>query len=181
MKVLAMLLAPALLLAMSHAAESRDEERPPIRFPELKASNLEKREFTLPQDFEGERNLVLIAFEREQQKDLDTWLREMKRFQEIDPGFAYYELPTISRLNAFSRWFIDSGMRRGIPDKSARGRTITLYLDKNPFKEALGINSEKQVYALLVDKSGNILWRTEGTFDEQKAESLRNAFSGAAW
>ena len=70
-------------------------------FPSVKASNLEKRDFNLPADFEGERNLLLVAFEREQQKDVDTWLREMKRFEEIDPGFHYYELPTIQRPNAF--------------------------------------------------------------------------------
>jgi len=41
-------------------------------FPSVKASNLEKRDFNLPADFEGERNLLLVAFEREQQKDVDT-------------------------------------------------------------------------------------------------------------
>ena len=49
-------------------------------FPIVKASNLEKRELSLPADFEGERNLLLVAFEREQQKNVDTWLREMKHF-----------------------------------------------------------------------------------------------------
>jgi len=31
------------------------------------------------------------------------------------------------------------------------------------------------VYALLVDRSGNVLWRAEGTFDEAKGVSLRQA------
>ena len=52
-------------------------------FPNVKAANLEKRNFNLPADFEGERNLLLVAFEREQQKDVDTWLREMKRFEAV--------------------------------------------------------------------------------------------------
>jgi hypothetical protein len=144
-------------------------------FPTVKASNLEKRDFNLPADFEGERNLLLVAFEREQQKDVDTWLREMKRFEEIDPGFHYYELPTIQRPNAFMRWFIDTGMRHGIPDRKSRERTITLYLEKKPFLDSLLITDQKKIYAFLVDREGKVLWRSEGVFDETKAASLRSA------
>lgn len=148
---------------------------PAAHFPSVKASNLEKRNFNLPADFEGERNLLLVAFEREQQKDVDTWLREMKRFEELDPGFRYYELPTIQRPNALTRWFIDNGMRHGIPDRKARERTITLYLEKMPFLDALLITDQKKIYAFLVDREGNVLWSSEGVFDESKGASLRSA------
>lgn len=149
-------------------------------FPPLKASNLEKQEFNLPTDFGGDRNLLLVAFQREQQKDVDTWLKEMKRFEELDSSFQYYELPTIERLNAMTRWFIDTGMRRGIPDKKARERTITLYTDKKAFTEALQLPTENTIYALLVDRSGKVLWRAEGTFDETKGLSLKQALTGSS-
>ena len=42
------------------------------KFPRLIASNLEKRTFTLPDDFEGSRNLLLVAFQREQQQQAGT-------------------------------------------------------------------------------------------------------------
>lgn len=145
-------------------------------FPKLTASNLETQTFSLPQDFAGDRNLLLIAFQREQQANVDTWLRQMKRF-ELSPGFQYYELPTIDRLNPFFRWFINSGMRRGIPDRNARARTITLYLDKPSFRKALNLPDEKQVYAILADRSGRVLWRTEGDFDEAKGASLQQALA----
>jgi hypothetical protein len=144
-------------------------------FPNVQASNLEKREMNLPADFEGERNLLLVAFEREQQRDVDTWLREMKRFEESDAGFRYYELPTIQKMNSLARWFIDSGMRRGIPDRKARQRTITLYLEKKPFCDALGIEDQRKIYEFLVDRSGKVLWKAEGDFDEAKGASLRSA------
>jgi hypothetical protein len=150
------------------------------QFPRLTASNLENREFHLPEDFQGEHNLLLIAFQREQQTQLDTWLREMPRLQQIDAGLQYYELPTIARLNALARWFIDSGMRRGIPNKSARARTITLYIDKKPFEDSLQLPTEKTVYALLVDRAGKVLWRADGPYDEAKGESLRKALKPLA-
>jgi len=66
-------------------------------------------------------------------------------------------------------------LRGGIPSQQQRERTITLYLDKGPFRAALGIADENQIYALLLDHDGNILWRSEGTFDEKKGSSLKDA------
>jgi len=158
---------------MVNTTESKSATGQPFRFPTVQSASLDKHPVKLPQDFAGDHNLVIIAFQREQQKDVDTWLIQMKQFEAVDSGLRYYELPTIARLNVLARWFIDNGMRGGIPDHKQRERTITLYLDKEPFRTSLGIRSENQIYALLVDRAGNILWRTEGVFDEAKATSLK--------
>ncbi len=168
-----------LTLAWTDVANAASEEsmaQPAGTFPKLTASNLEKQALKLPEDFAGERNLLLIAFQREQQKNVDTWLQEMKRF-DWAPDFRYYELPTIDKLNPVARWFINSGMRRGIPDRDARARTITLYLDKSSFRKVLNLPDEKQIYAVLIDRSGHVLWRAAGDFDEAKAASLEMALS----
>jgi len=143
------------------------------KFPALESETLEKQVVQLPQDFRGERNLLLIAFERDQQKDIDTWLTQMKRYEDIDRDFRYYEIPTIEKMNRFMRWFINTGMRHGVPDKKARERTITLYIDKEPFKKSLQIPDEKKIYAMVVDRSGNVLWRATGPYDEANGRSLR--------
>ena len=142
------------------------------RFPPIKATNLEKQEIDLPGGLQGEVNLLLVAFQRAQQRDVDTWLKALPRIQLAHPRFAYYELPTIARMNALTRWFIDNGMRSGIPDKQQRARTITLFIDKAPFKKALGIESEDRIYALLVTTTGDVLWRSEGVYTEEKGASL---------
>ena len=45
-----------------------------MKFPTAKGSNLQRKKLSLPQDFDGELNIVLIAFERWQQNTVDTWL-----------------------------------------------------------------------------------------------------------
>ena len=171
--ILAVTAGTALLGACAALASGGSEMSmaPGGSFPKLTASNLANETLSLPGDFAGEHNLLLIAFQREQQKNVDTWLHQMKRF-EAAPGFRYYELPTIEKLNPITRWFINGGMRRGIPDRDARARSITLYLDKPAFRSALDLPDEKQIYAVLVDRSGRVLWRAEGDFDEAKAASL---------
>ena len=92
----------------------------------------------------------------------------------------YYELPTIQRLNALARTFINEGMRAGIPDPVARERTITLYLDKNAFRQALQLPDEDDIYVLLLDRQGQVLWRTEGAFTPEKGDSLAAAVQAMA-
>ena len=67
---------------------------------------------------------------------------------------------------------IDGGMRAGIPDRSVRERTITLYTNKPLFEELLNINSEDTIYLFLIRRNGEILWRSEGEYDIQKGEEL---------
>ncbi len=64
-------------------------------------------------------------------------------------------------------------MRGGIPSHQQRQRTITLYLDKVPFRAALGLRDESRIYVLLLDRDGNVVWRTEGIFDENKGNNLK--------
>lgn len=141
-------------------------------FPTLSANNLAKQPMHLPQDFAGSINLLLIAFTREQQKDVDTWTPAAKELEQHYPELRYYELPTISRNNPLFRWWLDSAMRSGIPDKQTRQRTITLYLNKQNFRKNLGIPNEKQITVLLIDKSGKVLARTTGSYTPQKQADL---------
>jgi hypothetical protein len=83
----------------------------------------------------------------------------------------YYELPTIQRLNVLARTFNNEGMRAGIPDPVARERTVTLYLDKNTFREVLQLPREDDI-GLLLDRQGQVLWQAEGAFTVDKGDSL---------
>jgi hypothetical protein len=143
-----------------------------MQFPNVTGSNLQRKKLKLPQDFQGELNLVMIAFQQWQQTQVDTWIPFARQLEETYPGVRYYELPTIQRLNALARTFVNEGMRAGIPDPVARERTITLYLDKDEFRQALQLSHEDDIYVLLLDRQGQVLWRTEGAFTPEEGESL---------
>jgi hypothetical protein len=148
-------------------------------FPKVRGSNLEGDDFTLPEDFEGEINLVFIAFLREQQAEVDTWLPLARELEEAHESLRYYELPTIYEANPALRWFIKNGMRRGIKDPVARARTITLYLDKPRFRKALGLPHEGTIYTLLLDAGGRVLWIADGPLSKAKRLDLERAIKNA--
>ena len=148
------------------------------KFPGVTGSNLQRQKLKLPQDFQGELNLVLIAFQQWQQTQVDTWIPFARQLEETHSAVRYYELPTIQRLNVLARTFINEGMRAGIPDPVARERTITLYLDKKTFREALQLSREDDIYVLLLDRQGQVLWRAEGAFTADKGDSLAAVVRG---
>lgn len=147
----------------------------PHTFPEIKGTNLNRKKFHLPRDFEGKLNIVFVAFQREQQLAVNTWLPTADILENIHRDIRYYELPTISRMNPFTRWFINTGMRSGIKDPKSRSKTITLYLDKDSFRQDLGIPGEDDIHILLLDKQGNVAWRSQGPCDAEKAKLLSDA------
>ena len=142
------------------------------RFPRVEGTNLEGRKFSLPADFESEYSVVLIAFKREQQADVETWMPFLRQPQFAQHGARVYELPTLSRSYRMIRGFIDGGMARGIADKATREATITLYIDKTPFKRALAIASEDCITTMLVTRAGRVLWRGDGKFSDVTAPAL---------
>jgi hypothetical protein len=149
-----------------------------VAFPTVTSENLEGKTLTLPRDFGGARNVVFVAFQRGQQQQVDSWVPFVKQALGRHPGNDYYEIPTIKRMVAPMRWMINRGMKGGIDDRAARDRTVTLYIDKAPFKQALGIADESAIQVLVVDRAGQVLWRTTGAYSEDKAKGLEAALAG---
>ena len=166
MRAIGVLLCAAVLLAA-----------PRQSFPPLKASNLNGEEMQLPGALAGDLNLVLIAFKREQRKNVETWMARLPKIQQAHPKLACYEMPVIPRLNAVTRWFIEKGIRSDIPDKNRRAHFIILFIDREPFRNALGLTSEDHIYALLLNKQGEVAWRAEGDYSEASGQSLQEFLS----
>jgi hypothetical protein len=129
----------------------------------------------LPGDFGGRANLVLVAFQRGQQADVDTWFAQARTLAAAHEELRWYEVPTLGAGWRPMRGWIDGGMRAGIPDTAQRARTVTLYPDKGPFRAALGIGSEATIHPLLLDRDGHVIWRTQGPWTIEKGASLARA------
>ena len=146
-----------------------------LMFPSVQGKNLEGKEYSLPQDLEGKMNIVIVAFQRNQQMLVDTWLSTVRQIKDQTPGLFYYEMPTMSRGYTIMRGIIDGGMRRGIKDLSARESTITVYTNTGKFRKALNIPSDETIHVFLLDSTGAVRWRSEGAMSPMQAELLKGA------
>jgi hypothetical protein len=146
-----------------------------IAFPSLSARDLQGLDVLLPTAFAGERNVVLVAFERRHQALVDSWVPWLEEHAGSDPGLRFYELPTIGRIWAPMRRFIDGGMAASIREPKVLQRTLTIYGDVCQVTRPLGIKDRSTITLLLVDGSGTVRWSGVGGFDSGTAQDLERA------
>ena len=149
--------------------------REPARLPPLSGRRLDGRHHNLPGDLREQHTLIVAAFRREQQALVDEWLPWLVDLEERRPDVAVYELPVLSSAYSPARWFIDGGMARGVGTDAARARTITVYTDVGKAVRELGLPGTDTIGVLLVDRSGRILAREHGGFDDEKTMRLTAA------
>ena len=149
--------------------------RQPPRLPRLSGRSLDGHHHHLPDDLRAQHTFIVAAFRREQQALVDEWLPWLVDLEERRPDVAVYELPVLSSAYSPARWFIDGGMARGVGTDAARARTITVYTDVAKAVRELGLAGTDTIAVLLVDRSGRILAREHGTFDDQKTMRLTAA------
>lgn len=148
-------------------------------FPVLAARDLEGRDVTVPDAFEGARNVVLVAFQRHHQELVDSWVPWLEQEAAADEGLRFYELPTIGRMWAPMRPFIDGGMAAAIREPVILRRTLTIYGDVHRLTRPLGITDRSTIAVFLVEHGGAVRWQGAGRFDPGLADGLDQALTSS--
>lgn len=146
-------------------------------FPKIHARNLEGLDVDLPAAFAGDRNIVVIAFQRTHQTLVDSWVPWFEQQAVSDPGLRFYELPTIGRIWAPVRRFIDGGMAAAIREPVILQRTFTIYGNLDRVTEPLGIEDRSTIAVFCVDAAGKVLWRGDGGYAESLARELETVLA----
>jgi hypothetical protein len=156
-----------MFLFMGHAAIA--ETQPIHTMMPVTSEDLNEQDINLPDDLSADRTLFIIAFQREQQQNVDTWIDGMEL---PTSNLAWYELPVIENPGLLVRWFINSGMRSGIPDTDMRAHVVSIYTDKAAFLSSLGIQDESTAYAVVVDQQGRVIETIKGDYTKEGAKKI---------
>lgn len=143
------------------------------RFPSTSGESLNKRLIQIPAGLDAEYNILMVAFLQRQQEDVDTWLPTASEIAADHANVEYYELPTVRDGGPFFKWFLDNGMRSGIPAFAARERTITLYVNTAEFRTKSGIEGEDRIWTGIVTRDGKVHWSFRGPATPQALEELK--------
>jgi hypothetical protein len=148
---------------------------PALRFPALETRDLEGRVVLLPESLPGPADVLVLAFRRGQQRDVDGWRDAVLGLGARSVGF--WEIPVIGRAWSPVRGWIDGGMARAIPDISVRTHTLTAYADTGVVRDALGIDGPGQVAPILV-VDGVVRWQARGPATPDAIAELAEAVGG---
>jgi hypothetical protein len=151
-------------------------ETSPRHFPPLQTRNLDGQAVMLPDDLPGPWDVLVLAFRRRQQDDVEAWRAAIEAAGIA--GLGFWEVPVIGRGWGPLRGWIDGGMAGAIPQPRIRAHTLTAYTDVAGVRRALGIADSGQVVAVLV-ADGTVRWQAAGRPDPRHITSLRSAFDGS--
>jgi len=123
--------------------------------PLFKGHTLNKKEITLPDDFLGQKSILLIGYVQNSQFDIDRWLIGLDMQRVVTPVF---EIPAIKGFwPKLFRNQIDNGMRRGIPNELWK-IVITVYDDGEKIQEFLGNEKPGNARIVILDEQGEIIY-----------------------
>lgn len=142
-------------------------------FPTVQGTSVAGNSYVIPFDLEGEFNLLLLGFEPSHQYLLNTWVGALESLESKYSRFRYYELATFPNYDQHERDLIDDSMQQAILESKMRQIIVSIFVDKVRFAELLQLPNELTIYVLLVDHSGNILWRSQGRMTTEKIAALR--------
>ena len=148
-------------------------------FPKIRARNLEGLDVELPDAFAGDRNIVAVAFQRDHQSLVDSWLPWFEHAALSDANLRFYEVPTIGRIWSPVRKFIDGGMAAAIREPVILQRTFTVYGDVTLLTQPLEIKDRSTISVFCVDRSSAVLWRGDGGFSDSLANELEEVLAAS--
>ena len=178
---LAALFAAALLLPGGAAAQAgKDSPAQEVKkmdgknigkkFPNVTAESLAGNKESIPETCRGKVALVTVAFMRESQGQLDSWLNPFyKKFGESDK-YTFFEIPMISSGYKFMKPIIDGGMRGGLPAFKHK-HVVTMYGDVQQYLKALNLDP-RYGHAFLLDREGVIRYQAQGFANEKLLQEL---------
>lgn len=139
------------------------------RFPDVAGRALSGDRVRIPADLAGAPALLLCAYRRGTQADIDRWAAFAASAL---PDLVAYELPIIpARLWRPLQGWIDGGMRGGVPP-SLWSRTVTLYEDGGAARDFIGDPGGLAAQVVLLDATGVVALHDGRGFSPAGAAAL---------
>lgn len=182
----AFLLLPATLLALPHGscalshAGFQDKAQQADVLPVIPAEALDKSSLTLPSGLEGKQNLLLLSWARDQASQVESWTAVAQALQHTDFDFRVYRMLVSAPENALFRWWDNASLRAGETDPELLHWDVPLYTDETTLRRSLGLGTrEESIVAVLVDRTGKVLWKALGPSTAASRASLLAASMSA--
>lgn len=163
-----------LLLATTVSVQA-DPSLSPL--PSVEARSLAKEQLGLPQDLQGQKNLVVISFERSQSDDLATWSETLTTVRGEREDVDSYVLLVMGDLPRALRVVIETAMRGQIKDDEGRERFLLMYGDRDAFVADMGIDDTSSLLVVVLDAAGRPLWQARGPRTDEAVAGLTGALA----
>lgn len=143
-----------------------------VKFPEIRGMALNNLPFTIPNDLRSKLNILILPCGKANRLNLERWISFMETLISDINFLDYYQINIYNKGLRVLRRYMSRRARRSILNRNI-DRIINFYHDLNILKNSLNLEAYKNVYIFLINQEGDILWRTEGIYDLDKAQLLK--------
>ncbi|MGO9413299.1 MAG: hypothetical protein ACLQCB_21435 [Spirochaetia bacterium] len=158
--ILSITSALALLLAAAAWSDS---------FPRTTVQTLAGSAFVLPDDLEAAADILVVGFTQKAGSNTKPWTERLARDFTRADGFAVYPVAVLAGVPALFRSFALNSIRGGV-DPQEYGHFLIVDHDESAWRTAAGYALPDDPYIIVLDKSGSVLARFKGVFDEKSYE-----------
>ena len=141
-------------------------------FPTLTGATLDHGPLIIPYGLAGEFNLLLMAFSPAQQFELNSWLPHLDKAMRLYPHLGFHVLATLPELDEGYQKSIHTNLQEEVREPLLRPAMVSLFVDKARLFQALDIPHDRTTYLLLIEREGEIHWRTQGYATSDKRHHL---------
>ena len=143
----------------------------PQPLPKMQAESLSGHEVVLPLATAGHPAVIVIGFSHSSSKTMEHWDREIGAQVTAKPGVPLYNVAVIQDAPKFVRGMITHSIKALVP-AAGQDRFLTVVQGEEELKKAVNFSSVADVYVLVLDASGNIVFNTHGEPSETAKKQL---------
>jgi hypothetical protein len=148
------------------------------QIPSISGETGDKKHLTLPGDARGKFTLLCFASSHKAQKDLEGWLdpvyqKFIAKTGIMDDMFDVnvYFIPLLRGANAAMGESLKKKFRENAQDDLKPHVLFCKDVDENALA-SLNMNKDYVPYFFLLDKEGQVIYRTEGAYTEEKFDAI---------
>ncbi|WP_092001781.1 hypothetical protein [Polaromonas sp. OV174] len=162
----------AVALALALALAAPNDASVMGRLPSFMSQTLARQTMAVPEGLPADRTLALITFQRGQGAQVESWIQGLNL--QNDPSIAWVRMSVRNDPGTpTARDAFENRMLQHHPADAERAKLMPVFTDSARFVRAAGLNGTDQVYAVVVNRQGEVLARVQGEFDPAKAQTLR--------
>ncbi len=148
------------------------------QLPSTQAKTITGRAITLPLP-DHAQTFLAVGFSKASSDAVKAWWLQAKAICQAHPAVACYEAAVIEDAPSFVRGMIVSGMKRGTePDRQET--FLTIVENEAAWKQAFAYSAPDDAYLAIFDKSGKLLWRTNGAEAAANSAVIAKGFDAAS-
>ncbi len=153
----------------------------PQPFPNLHGITLLNKELDIPKDIKGNYSLLGLAYSKKAEEDLLTWAEpifnnyiyhnENSLFPDEKKDVNVYLIPMFTGAKAAVEQKAKKTMKAKI-DQKFHDHILVYHGSNHEYKAKLGVKEKDVPYFFVLDREGNVVYKTTGAFNSKKLDAI---------